>query len=186
MSDFKEHPDLADLAGHFWAPAEESRIAHHLDTCRRCRQSYVNLAAELQEHARRHDREVEEKPATFWARQRIAIQRSIEDPRARRVSPGVRVVFGLATAAVLALAIALGAWLARAPSGLKPGRPGTTPATATSTISSNGTPATAAAQLFEARTDDPWSTSELEPFHPVVEWEGWLDASNDDSQEGAS
>jgi len=144
---FNEHYSEADLLEtYYMQPGASMPVMMHLADCNDCATRYERLEKKVRGLAAcAHD----EKPDTFWARQRIAVMRNL--PRHSSARRATRV------AAAALLVATLGGWLAsRQP------EPVVTPATELTVQIT--TPA------------DPWESEELDEFHSLVAWESW-DAS---------
>jgi hypothetical protein len=139
-----EHYSEADLLEtYYMQPGASMPVMMHLADCTDCAARYERLEKKVRGlTACAHD----EKPDTFWARQRIAVMRRLpQHSSARRA---------MRVAAAALLVATLGGWLAsRQPD------PVATPAPELTVQVT--TPA------------DPWESEELDDFHSLVAWESW-------------
>jgi len=164
----KTHYSEADLLEtDYMQPGASMPVMMHLASCTDCAARYERLERKLREAASCHT--APEKPATFWSRQRISVQRRIDkhDSLMSRAARTTRV------AAAAALAVLLGGVVVyksvepslQAP--LAVVAPHRTPAVTTATAAK---PADDVQQI----SHDPWQNDELQQFHSVVEWESWV------------
>jgi anti-sigma factor RsiW len=151
----KQHFSEADLLEtYYMRPGESMPVMMHLADCDECAARYERLAGKLQSlRSCAHD----EKPETFWARQRLSVMRRID---ARR-SPRVRQY-----AAAAALVVALGG-LATWQSIDKP-----TPEGVIATPAVSAPLDTAAATTLD---ESPWASEELDDYSSIVAWESWVE-----------
>ncbi|MGZ5431607.1 MAG: hypothetical protein ACXW31_05140 [Thermoanaerobaculia bacterium] len=156
----KQHFSEADLLDtYYMRPGESMPVMMHLADCADCAARYERLERKmrgLRECA--HD----EKPETFWARQRIAVMRKIDTRRERRAS--IARVTRIAAAAMLVLILgALVTWrqVDESPS---------LPVVETVQATSLDDPST-------RRLDDssPWQSDELKDYSSMVAWESWVE-----------
>ena len=144
----KTHYSEADLLEtYYMQPGESMPVMMHLAGCADCAARYDRLDRKLREAAACND-----KPESFWERQRHAIMVSVEAVRHQR---STRAPLRVAAAAVLALGIG---GFAMYRTSRQPEPP----------------PQPAPAVVEGAVPADPWESKELEEFHPVVEWESWV------------
>lgn len=156
----KQHFSEADLLEtYYMRPGESMPVMMHLADCADCAARYERLERKvrgLRECA--HD----EKPETFWARQRIAVMRKIDTRRERRSS--IARVTRIAAAAMLVLILgALVTWD-------RIDQPSSRPVVETASVQS--------APLDDAtrRLDDsPWASDELKDYSSMVAWESWVE-----------
>lgn len=161
-----QHYSEADLLETYYTqPGESLPVMMHLSDCTDCAGRYERLEKKIRAlGACSHD----EKPETFWARQRISILRKVD--RQRQRSSFAR-ISRVAAAAVLALLLGGIVTLDRAPV-VEPSTPTATIATAE--------PASASATEITVPTD-PWESEELDDFQSIVAWESWDEKSGDQS-----
>ncbi len=164
----KTHYSEADLLEtYYMQPGESMPVMMHLASCEMCAARYDALERKLRESAACT---THEKPETFWTRQRLMIQRRIDNGRERATKRGH--AFRVAAAAVLAFFLGSVFTLKT-----------TEPKHAESVVASNKTPAHAPAPQQQPATaedpqqqsHDPWQSEQLSDFHSVVEWESWVD-----------
>ena len=151
----KQHFSEADLLETYYTrPGESMPTMMHLADCADCAARYERLERKM-----RGLRECphDEKPETFWARQRISIMRKIDARRERRAS--FARVTRIAAAAMLVLVFgALVTWRQADP-----------PAAA---------PVIETAQAISpeiSTSTDPWQSDELNEYSSMVAWESWVE-----------
>lgn len=153
-----QHYSEADLLETYYTqPGESLPVMMHLADCSECAARYERLERKLRglaacSHA-------EEKPETYWARQRISIMRKVD--RQKQQSSFARIT-RVAAAAVLALV--LGGVITWDRS--NDGEP-----TITATVAT-AEPSTAVV-TDTAVPADPWESEELDEFGSMVAWESW-------------
>ena len=166
----KQHYSEADLLETYYTqPGESMPVMMHLADCSECAARYERLERKLRGMAACDD----EKPETFWARQRISIMRRIAAQQQRRPR-----VAGIAAAAALTLVLGgLATWRLVDES--------------TSRRAVENAPNTQTAQLDNPATrqldnpttlPDPWQSEELQDFQSMVAWESWVDQGNSGDQ----
>jgi len=173
----KPHFSEADLLETYYtAPGQSMPVMMHLADCADCAARYERLEAKMRgPHSCHHD----EKPDTFWARQRISIMRRIETRRERRLS--VARVTRIAAAAMLVFVLgALATWnrVDQAPS--RPVVQQTT-AAAQSATQSTATPLDDSTTRKLEDSTDPWQSDELKDYSAMVEWESWVEDGDQSS-----
>ena len=156
-----KHYSEADLLETYYTqPGESMPVMMHLASCGECSSRYDKLDRKMREAAVCHT----ERPATFWARQRLSIMKKIGLQRAA-ASQGVR-TWRVAAAAFLAFLLG-GAVVYKVE---------TTKQTQPQIVHQ-------AVYVEEPAPDDevdvqtprdPWESDELEDFHGVVQWESWV------------
>lgn len=158
----KPHFSEADLLETYYTqPGESMPVMMHLAKCSECAARYERLDRKMRETATCHV----EKPATFWSRQRISIQRRIADQRAQRIS----IARTLRIAAALALAFFLGGAVV-----YKSVAPEIQPPPATPVASRHlPIPAHELKRNDDLLLHDAWQSDELKEFHSIVQWESW-------------
>lgn len=162
-----KHYSEAELLELFYLPpADYLPMRVHMAECEECTRRYHRLQQKLQPPAcERHD----DKPGTFWDRQRFSIMRKIqmrESATRARTFP----VRPVAAAAIVVALLLSGVLISRSATEQ------TSAPEQAALAAEGGEPATEpAAEIFhELRAvNDPWSSEELEPFRDVVEWESW-------------
>lgn len=159
----KPHFSEADLLETYYTqPGESMPVMMHLADCPECAARYERLERKVRGLGScAHD----EKPETFWARQRLAVMRKIDARRDRKTSASR--VLRIAAAAVFVLM--LGALITWNRVDKSPSRP--TVAETTLTASS--------APLDDSTTrrldDSPWASDELREYSSMVAWESWVE-----------
>ncbi|MEO8379176.1 MAG: hypothetical protein ABI779_05890 [Acidobacteriota bacterium] len=157
----KPHFSEADLLEtYYMRPGESMPVMMHLADCVECAAHYERLEAKMQSlRSCAHD----EKPDTFWARQRIAVMRKIEGRRERM--PMMRI----AAAAIVVLVLG----------GIVAWDGGHAPAVGASRTVQHAAPPATTVNLDDAaagRLDDsPWASDELQDYSSMVAWESWVD-----------
>jgi anti-sigma factor RsiW len=144
------HYSEADLLEtYYMQPGASMPVMMHLADCSDCASRYERLEKKVRGLSScAHD----EKPETFWARQRISVMRKV----GARPSTFAR-VSRVAAAAVLVAA--LGGWFSS--------RQVTPPPAAIVT------PAAPEITVQVTTPADPWDSEELDEFHSIVAWESW-------------
>lgn len=147
---YAQHYSEADLLEtYYMQPGASMPVMMHLADCTDCAARYERLEKKVRGLAAcAHD----DKPDTFWARQRIAVMRKL--PRHSSARRAVRV------AAAALLVATLGGWLASR-------QPEPVAAPAPELTMQVTTPA------------DPWESEELDDFHSLVAWESWDTAKSE-------
>lgn len=160
----KPHYTEADLLETYYtAPGASMPVMMHLADCPDCAARYERLDRKLRSlSACEH----EEKPETFWARQRMLIMRRIDARRARMPR--------LAAAAMLVVALGGGALVWQ--DGSKAQRLNGSEQTSVQTVAQTSEPLS----LEASEPSDPWQSDELDEFQSVVAWESWVESSNGD------
>lgn len=163
----KQHYSEADLLETYYTrPGESMPVMMHLAECEDCAAHYDRLESKMRGlRACAHD---QEKPETFWIRQRIAVMRKIEARRARRGA--ISRITKVAAAAMLVLLLgALVTW-----------RQGSDPAIPprVETVVSQTAPledATGRSLGSSSSSSDPWQSDELKDYSSMVDWESWVE-----------
>ena len=156
-----KHFSEADLLETYYTqPGEALPVMMHLADCAECAARYERLEKKIRGTASCH----REQPETFWTRQRLSIQRRVEEQRKRSLtfSQTMRV------AAAAALAFVLGGVAMYRT--IEPSAPA---ATAVATVATIAPAATASTDT--ALPADPWQSEELDEFQTMVDWEQWGD-----------
>jgi len=148
---FSEHYSEADLLEtYYMQPGASMPVMMHLADCSDCASRYERLEKKVRGLSScAHD----DKPDTFWARQRISVMRKI----GQRPSTFARTA---RVAAAAVLVAALGGWFSSRPVDPPPATV-VMPPTAPEISVQITTPA------------DPWESEELGEFHSIVAWESW-------------
>lgn len=169
----KPHFSEADLLETYYtAPGQSMPVMMHLADCSECAARYERLEAKMRGlHSCHHD----EKPDTFWARQRISIMRKIETRRERRLS--VARVTRVAAAAMLVFVLgALATWNRVEP----PANPATVQQT-TAAATATPTAAPTTPRIDNTVPADPWESEALDDYSAMVEWESWVEDGDQSS-----
>ena len=145
-----EHYSEADLLEtYYMQPGASMPVMMHLADCSDCAARYERLEKKVRGlSACAHD----DKPETFWARQRISVMRKI----AARPSAFARTT---RVAAAAILVAALGGWFSSRQN---------EPPPAIVTV-----PAAPEISVQITSPADPWDSEELGEFHSIVAWESW-------------
>lgn len=154
-----EHYSEADLLEtYYMQPGASLPVMMHLADCTDCAARYERLEKKvLGLAACAHD----EKPDTFWARQRFAVMRKIGAGHSSTFARVTRV------AAAALLVAGLGGWITS--------RQAEPPPVATATM--QPIPEITVQVTTPA---DPWDSEELDEFHSLVAWESWEPKENGD------
>lgn len=154
----KPHFSEADLLEtYYMRPGESMPVMMHLAECPDCAARYERLEGKMQSlRSCAHD----DKPETFWARQRISVMRKIEGRRER--TPALR----MAAAAILVLALG----------GVMTWNRGDGPPQ-TQVVDTATQPAALSLDDASARgaDDSPWASDELQDYSSMVAWESWVE-----------
>ncbi|HET8798624.1 MAG TPA: hypothetical protein VFO89_13110, partial [Thermoanaerobaculia bacterium] len=163
----KDHYSEADLLETYYTqPGESMPVMMHLADCADCAARYERLERKVRGLAAcEHD----EKPETFWARQRLTILRRIGQQQPQAGTFSLARLARVAAAAVLLLVLGgVIAWnrIADVP----PPAPQQPTQTAKAVVPAEPTPG----RQTEDSTD-PWQSDELKEFGSMVEWESWVE-----------
>jgi anti-sigma factor RsiW len=173
----KPHFSEADLLETYYtAPGQSMPVMMHLADCTECAARYERLEAKMRGlHSCHHD----EKPDTFWARQRISIMRRIETRRERLLS--VARVTRVAAAAMLVFVLgALATWNRTWNHVDRPSSPaGIQQTTAAATATPSEAPTTQ--RIDNTVPADPWESEALNDYSAMVEWESWVEDGDQSS-----
>ncbi|HEX8410551.1 MAG TPA: hypothetical protein VF883_16925 [Thermoanaerobaculia bacterium] len=169
----KPHFSEADLLETYYtAPGQSMPVMMHLADCTECAARYERLEAKMRGlHSCHHD----EKPDTFWARQRISIMRKIETRRERRLSVA-RVTRVAAAAMLLFILGALATWN-------RVDRPANDAIVQQTTAAATATPLenSSTRPLDNTVPADPWESEALDDYSAIVEWESWVEDGDQSS-----
>jgi len=158
------------LETYYTQPGESMPVMMHLSNCHECAARYERLEQKLRQAASC----TTEKPATFWARQRLQIMRRVNAQQAHAATAART----LRVAAAAILAFFLGGALV-----YETVRPVPQPAPVVRVVPVTvATPAPAANDTVH----DAWQSDELKDFHNVVEWEAWVPESKANTNGGSS
>jgi predicted anti-sigma-YlaC factor YlaD len=157
-----KHFSEADLLEtYYMQPSEATPIIEHVNNCNQCQDRYRRLAQKLRDAASCPA----EKPATFWARQRLMIMRAVDNAREHSRS-NVRTA-RVAAAALLAFMLGGAVVYKSVEPALK------APATV---VVKQTTPALPSNDDLQVPRN-PWQSDELKDFGAVVQWESWVPES---------
>jgi anti-sigma factor RsiW len=152
-SDLTHYSEADLLETYYTQPGASMPVMMHLADCTDCAARYERLEKKVRALSScAHD----EKPETFWSRQRISVMRKIHPQRSSTFARVTRV------AAAAALVLALGGWFTSQRSD--------PPATATAVMT-----APVDVSVHVTTPPDPWDSDELDEFHSIVAWESWED-----------
>ncbi|HEV2718695.1 MAG TPA: hypothetical protein VG323_01655 [Thermoanaerobaculia bacterium] len=159
----KHYSEAELLETYYLKPCLTAPVMLHLSACSECSARYDRLEKKLRSLA---SCDVDEKPQTFWTRQRMLIMRGIDARKAhtQRASRSYRV----AAAAVLAFFLGGVVVFKTVEPELKK-----TPAPVVVEVHQPKAPAE------DPVVHDAWQSDELREFHGMVQWETWDDAKND-------
>jgi anti-sigma factor RsiW len=161
----KEHYSEADLLETYYTqPGESLPVMMHLADCAECAARYERVERKVRGLAACGH---EEKPDTFWARQRHLVMR-----RVAKESPRASAARTTSVAAAAALVLVLGGvatWnqFDEAPVSEPVVRTATQDLTRTATVTGPTEDAT-----------DPWASDELDEYGSMVEWETWVETGD--------
>lgn len=154
-----KHYSEADLLETYYTqPGESMPVMMHLADCTDCAARYARLERKVRGLAACEN----EKPETFWARQRISIMRRV-DSEGRRTSTFAR---SARLAAAAALVLVLGGVITLTNEVPETQAPAAAQPTVTASVENTS----------DSVTTDPWQSEELKDLQPVVAWESWVDA----------
>jgi anti-sigma factor RsiW len=157
----KPHFSEADLLEtYYMKPGESLPVMMHLSDCADCAARYERLETKMRSLRSCHR---DEKPETFWARQRISVMRRIDARRERRAS--FSRIARVAAAAMLVLVLG----------GLVTWEPGDEPAPVQSVQSVQTAALEDTRALDATATADPWASEELNDYSSMVAWESWVE-----------
>jgi anti-sigma factor RsiW len=150
----KPHFTEADLLETYYTkPGESLPVMVHLSECSDCAARYERLEGKMRGLRSCHR---DEKPETFWARQRISIMRKIDQRRERRNA--FERVARVAAAAMLILVLGgLLTW---------------------NRVEETAPVVQQTAAVEDVSTDpslDPWQSEELNEYSSMVAWESWVE-----------
>jgi anti-sigma factor RsiW len=155
------------LETYYTQPGESMPVMMHLASCTECAARYERLERKLRNLA---SCAVDEKPQTFWTRQRMLIMRGI-DAHKQRGESAAR-TWRVAAAAVLAFVLG-GTVVYETVDAPKPAPQ----------IIVHTQPKT---PVEEPVVHDAWQSEELRDFHGMVQWETWDDNTKTEAHKGSS
>jgi hypothetical protein len=165
----KNHYSEADLLEtYYMQPGESMPVMMHLANCGDCAARYERLEKKLHDAASCHT-DIDDRPETFWSRQRHTIMHSIA---ARRVR-GIAAVRTWRAAAAAILAFVLGGAVVY--ESIKP--EAYVQRAELTERARSALDRSAQALADETILHDPWQSDQLRDFHGVVAWESWEDAN---------
>jgi hypothetical protein len=149
------HFSEADLLEtYYMQPGASMPVMMHLADCTDCASRYERLEKKVRGLSScAHD----DKPETFWARQRIAVMRKIQRP-----SMLARTTTRVAAAALVAM-VAVGGWFTSRRIEPAPAAP----------VSMTAAQTTPEITVQVTTPVDPWQSEELGEFQSIVAWESW-------------
>ena len=160
----KHYSEAELLETYYTQPGESMPVMMHLAACSDCAARYERLERKLRSLAAC---DVDEKPQTFWTRQRMLIMRGIDAHKHHGES--VARTWRVAAAAVLAFILG-GTVVYKTVDERKPTPP----------------PIIVQAQPTEDPVvHDAWQSDELKDFHGMVQWETWGDTKNEPRKENS-
>ncbi len=168
-----KHYTEVDLLEVHYLPAEALMPVHkHLSSCPECMSRYDSLQKKLRTAARLPCSLVDQKPATFWDRQRFSIMRKIQARPAQAPAINTPPRSWIAAAAAMVVVASIVLVLTTRPDA------GMAPSNESIALVQTIAPETeidAAADVFQElrAVNDPWNSDELSPFRGAVEWETW-------------
>lgn len=168
----KHYSEVDLLEVHYLPAAELVPVHKHLSSCPECMSRYDTLQKKLRASIGASCGRIEQKPQTFWDRQRFSIMRKIQE-QPRQISRPSRSYAWVGIAAALIIVVALALILGQDPSAGMRGS--AAPEVATVESQEPLPEIDAAADVFQElrAVNDPWSSDELSGFRGAVEWETW-------------
>jgi len=156
----KHYSEAELLETYYTQPGESMPVMMHLAACSDCAARYERLERKLRGLAAC---DIDDKPQTFWTRQRMLIMRGIDAQKHHGQS--ARRTWRVAAAAALAFIL------------------GGTVVYETVDKPRPAAPAPIVVQAQPAAEDpvvhDAWQSDELKDFHGIVQWETWGDAKTE-------
>lgn len=153
----KTHYSEADLLEtYYMQPGASLPVMMHLADCSDCAARYERLEAKLRGMNACHTED--EKPATFWSRQRLSIM--------RRVATSERPLRTWRIAAAVVLAFLLGGYVTHET---------IVPKQQQQAMAVTAAPAPAVVVDEDTILADPWESEELKDFESMVAWESWVE-----------
>lgn len=164
----KPHFSEADLLETYYTqPGDSLPVMMHLADCAECAARYERLEAKMRGLRSCHH---QEKPETFWVRQRMSIMRRVGQERQRRVSYAR--VMRIAAAAIVVLLFGVLAWQ-------RVDTPKVVAVTQTTAAVAPVVEDTAARPAVDS--SDPWQSEELSDYSAMVDWESWVEEGDQSS-----
>ena len=162
----KHYSEAELLETYYTQPGESMPVMMHLAACSDCAARYERLERKLRSLAAC---DADDKPQTFWTRQRMLIMRGID----ARKHHGESVTRSWRVAAAAVLAFILGGTVVyKTVDERKPAPP----------------PIIVQAQQPAAEdpvVHDAWQSDELKDFHGMVQWETWGDTKSEPRKENS-
>lgn len=161
----QKHFSEADLLETYYTqPGESMPVMMHLADCEECAARYERLERKIRGTRGACHNDVDEKPDTFWTRQRLSIMRRVENEKRQRLTLGQT----MRIAAAAALAFILGGIATYRT--IEPGQKTDTVAVVTAAKTPSVT-----ASTDTTMPADPWESEELDDYQSMVDWESWGD-----------
>ncbi|HUR82926.1 MAG TPA: hypothetical protein VM733_19350 [Thermoanaerobaculia bacterium] len=161
----KPHFSEADLLETYYTrPGQSLPVMMHLADCAECAARYERLESKMRGLSSCH--RDDEKPETFWARQRISVMRKID--RRRERSAAIARVTRVAAAAMLVMVL----------SGLLMWKRADAPATRPVVNVVQTAAIDDAAAQRNLDDSNPWQSEELKDYSSMVDWESWVEKNN--------
>lgn len=170
----KHYSEAELLETYYTQPGESMPVMLHLASCSDCAARYERLEAKLRGLAACDVHDIDEKPQTFWTRQRMLIVRGIEARQQR----GARAARTWRVAAAAVLAFVLGGTVVYET--IDAPKPTAKPPIVAETHTQAAVPAD------DSVVHDAWQSDELRDFHGMVQWETWDDAKTQARAKGSS
>jgi hypothetical protein len=163
------HYSEIDMMELYYLPDSSPEGVRHVAECHECAVRWAALEAKIAKAAEAHRDRVDALPESFWQRQRLQIDRTIDAQAGARRNRGR--LFSIA-AAILVAFIA-GALMLQRSIGIPSHDPAPVVQTATGT-----TAATVGDDSLDVlQASDPWESEQLNSYQDVVEWESWIEES---------
>lgn len=162
----KHYSEAELLETYYTQPGESMPVMMHLAACTDCAARYERLEAKLRDLAAC---DVDDKPQTFWTRQRMLVMRGIDARKHRGAS--IARTWRVAAAAVLAFVLGGTVVYKTVEPELR------APAVVIQPMHTATMQPKATAE--EPVVHDAWQSEELKDFHGIVQWETWVDAKSE-------
>lgn len=163
-----KHYSEVELLELYYIPGAATKAYLHVAECESCRGTYDRLEKKLRSAASSCDG-VEQKPDSFWSRQRLTIMRDVS-----RAAPARRVHSRYLAAAAAAIVITI--------SGVVWNFNQSNLTNELARIESRSAVLISSSQeRADAEFTDPWDSEQLGEFRSVIEWESWVPSSRGES-----
>jgi len=159
-----KHYSEVELLELYYVPGAATQAYLHVASCDRCRATYDGLESKLRTAASSCDR-LEEKPESFWTRQRLAIMRDVSRATPAR---GIHSRYLAAAAAAIIITISGVSWNVNQSTS---GADLTRIESQSAQLASMGDASDTEVSLAAA---NPWDSEQLNEFGSVIEWESWV------------